>query len=113
LIKKGHIPPNQQPHLISRMNLDLKDWLKNNFTSNNTFIFSLNGEEASLESITSKFFIESNKCAVLIGGFQKNHFSDDILKIPSQMYALTDRGYDSWIVTNRVLAKFEQDLNLI
>ena len=113
LIRKGQVPPNQQPYLISRMDLDLKDWIKNNFSDNNTFIFSVNGKEASLESITSKFFNESNKCAVLIGGFQKSHFSEDILKLPSQIFALSDRGYDSWIVTNRVLAKFEQDLNLI
>ncbi|QEE17369.1 hypothetical protein DSAG12_03202 [Promethearchaeum syntrophicum] len=113
LIRKGHIPPNQQPYLISRMDIDLKDWIKNNFNRKNTFIFSLNGKEASLETITSKFFNEANKCAVLIGGFQKNHFSDDILEIPSQMFALADRGYDSWIVTNRLLAKFELDLKLI
>jgi len=113
LIREGHIPPNQQPYLVSRMDLDLKNWIKNNFTDKSTFIFSVNGKEAPLESITSEFFNESNECAVLIGGFQKSHFSDDILKIPSQIFALSDRGYDSWIVTNRVLAKFEQDLNLI
>ena len=113
LIRKGHVPPNQQPYLISRMDLNLKDWIKNNFKDKTTFIFSVNGKETSLETITSKFFNESNECAVLIGGFQKGHFSDDILKIPSQIFALSDRGYDSWIVTNRVLAKFEQDLNLI
>jgi len=50
---------------------------------------------------------------VLIGGFQKGHFSEDISKIPSQIFAISDRVYDSWIITNRVLAKFEQDLNLI
>ncbi|MHA1475069.1 MAG: hypothetical protein ACTSQ5_07765 [Promethearchaeota archaeon] len=113
LIRKGHIPPNQQPYLVSRMDLDLKNWITNNFTEKNTFIFSINGREASLETITSKFFNESNEIAVLIGGFQKGHFSDDIFKIPSQIFSLSDRGYDSWIVTNRVLAKFEQDLNLI
>ena len=113
LIRKGHIPPNQQPYLVSRMDLDLKDWIRSNFDEKNTFIFSVNGKEAPLESITSKFFNESNKCAVIIGGFQKSHFSNDILKIPSQIFALSDRGYDSWIVTNRVLAKYEQDLNLI
>ena len=113
LIRIGHIPPNQQPYLVSRMDLGLKDWIKNSFTDKNTYIFSVSGKEALLESITSKFFKESNECAVLIGGFQKGHFSDDILKLPSQIFALSDRGYDSWIIINRVLAKFEQDLNLI
>ncbi len=113
LIRKGHVPPKQQPYLISRMDLDLKDWTKNNFTDKNTFLFSVNGKAASLEKITSKFFNASNECAVLIGGFQKGHFSDYVSKIPSQNFALSDRGYDSWIVTNRILAKFEQDLNLI
>ena len=113
LIRKGHIPPNQQPYLVSRIDLDLKDWIKNNFTDKNTFIFSVNGKKASLGTITSKFFNESNECAVLIGGFQKGHFSDDILKLPSQIFAISNLGYDSWIVTNRILAKFEQDLNLI
>ncbi len=113
LIKKGHIPPKQRPYLISRMNLNLRDWIKNNFTEKNTFSLSVNGNKASLETITSKFFNESNECAVLIGGFQKGHFSDDILKISSQIFAISDRGYDSWIIINRVLAKFEQNLNLI
>jgi len=94
------------------MDLGLKEWIKK-ITDKNTFIFSVNGKEASLETITSKFFNESNEFSVIIRGFQKGHFSDDILKIPSQIFALSDIGYDSWIVTNRVLTQFEQDLNLI
>ncbi len=113
LIRKGHIPPNHQPYLISRMDVKLKDWLKNKFSEKNTFIFSVNGKKASLNAISPKFFNESNECAILFGGFQKGHFSDDILKIPSQIFAISDRGYDSWIIINRVLARFEQDLNLI
>ena len=113
LIKEKHIPPKKPPYFISKMDMNLNEWLEKNFMEKNTFLFTVNGENKPLKIIKSRFFIESNECAVLIGGFQKGHFSDNILKIPSQKYSISDRGYDSWIIVNRIIVSFEELLSLI
>ena len=125
LLENGQIP-EKAPFLIEQVSDNFPEWLKENFSRKEIFKFSKNGtvksltsvfrpciQDMELDSIDDPSEDEGAKYAILIGGFQKGSFSKEIQKIPGNVIALPDRGYDSWIVVQRVLGAIEQLLALI
>ncbi|WP_371805440.1 hypothetical protein [Candidatus Lokiarchaeum ossiferum] len=112
LLEVGNIP-KKKPYFIRRETENFTHWITSNFHENNVYQFTANGEKIKLKHISDTIVQSTEDSAVLIGGFQKGHFSATINKLPGQKIALPDRGYDSWVVVNRVLTFYEQSKKIL
>ncbi len=115
LLKLGHIPP-ESPYFVFSTKKKLSNWIEENFEASQVYKFTSKGKNLSLESTTAEMAkkTKSNEdVAVLIGGFQKGHFSKSVANIPGSSVSIHKSGLDSWIVVQRVLAGYEERLSLI
>lgn len=112
LLELGNIP-KKKPYFIRRETENFSHWITTRFPEKNIYQFTVTGEKISLKHISDTIVQSTEDSALLIGGFQKGHFSATIKNLPGQKIALPDRGYDSWVVVNRVLSFYEQAQNLI
>jgi rRNA small subunit pseudouridine methyltransferase Nep1 len=109
LLDLGHIPP-ESPYFIAVQSLIAPLWIKNNFLPDNVIKFSRLGDLISYDTLCSWDFWHQQDVVVLIGGFQKGHFSDWIMQIQGRTISLGTYGLDSWVVVNRILAAYEVHL---
>ena len=65
------------------------------------------GQKISLENLFDK--INDNSC-VVIGGFQKSHFSDSVGSKIDQLVSIDSKSLDSHIVTARILYEYEKTI---
>ena len=112
LLEMGHIP-KKKPYFIRRETENFNQWVTTKFSPENIFKFSITGKATPLSQISDHIATSSEDCVVLIGGFQKGHFSDKIESLSGINVALPDRGYDSWVVVTRMLAFYELSLKLL
>jgi rRNA small subunit pseudouridine methyltransferase Nep1 len=91
--------------LISRINKSLKDLLK-----------SINVDDVLLLSRKGKLvknhfeLFEKNlerKYVVIIGGFQKGSFSENILNLSNNMVSLSNYSLDAWVALNKIINYYE------
>ncbi len=54
----------------------------------------------------------TKKMLVLIGGFQKGMFNEDILSISDNLICLYNESLDSWITTSRIITFYELAIKL-
>ncbi len=69
--------------------------------------FSRKGKQLSFENIVNT--IPENSCLV-IGGFQKGHFSDNILKRIDQLISLNDSSLEAHVIVARLLYEYEKTI---
>ena len=69
--------------------------------------FSTKGTLCSYEKIATK--ILDNTCIVL-GGFQKGHFSDSIQNKMTDLYSVGDESFEGHVVVARVLYEYEKTI---
>lgn len=69
--------------------------------------FSRNGEKFSFEKIESE--IPDDSCLV-IGGFQKGHFSDNLQNRIDKLVSIEDSSFEAHIVVARMLYEYEKTI---
>lgn len=69
--------------------------------------FSRKGKQLSFENIVNT--IPENSCLV-IGGFQKGHFSNKILKRIDQLISLNDSSLEAHVIVARLLYEYEKTI---
>ena len=69
--------------------------------------FSTNGISSSYEKIAAE--ISDNSCLVL-GGFQKGHFSDPIEDKITNLYSVGDESFEGHVVVSRILYEYEKTI---
>jgi rRNA small subunit pseudouridine methyltransferase Nep1 len=69
--------------------------------------FSTNGTKSTYEKIAKE--IEDNACIVL-GGFQKGHFSDSVENKFTELYSVGDESFEGHVVAARMLYEYEKTI---
>jgi len=69
--------------------------------------FSTKGQKKSLEEIASE--ITQDSCLV-IGGFQKGHFSNDVLNILDELVSLGNTSFEAHVIIARMLYEYEKTI---
>lgn len=69
--------------------------------------FSTQGKENSFESIASNL---PENCCLVIGGFQKGHFSENLLNQFDQLVSINDSSFEAHIVIGRILYEYEKTI---
>ena len=73
----------------------------------NVIGFSTEGELSSYQKIASK--IPDNSCIVL-GGFQKGHFSDSVQNEITNLYSVGNESFEGHVVASRILYEYEKTI---
>ena len=103
----------QEKKIISNDNvlLEIKDQtfseLLNEINPSKVIGFSTNGKLASYEKIAKE--IPENSC-IIVGGFQKGHFSDAIENKINDLYAIGDESFEGHVVVSRILYEYEKTI---
>jgi len=91
--------------LISSVNENLQN-LINKFENSELLLFSHKGR--LVKTYRDLFSEDSNKNYVaVIGGFQKNTFSKEILQLSENLISLSDYSLDAWIVVSKITNYYE------
>ena len=69
--------------------------------------FSSTGKKLSIEKLTNEF---DENCCLVIGGFQKGHFSDKIKGRVDQMISINDSSFEAHVVVARILYEYEKTI---
>ena len=69
--------------------------------------FSSKGQLSSYEKIAAQ--ISDNSC-IVIGGFQKGHFSDSIQNKITDLYSIGHESFEGHVVTSRILYEYEKTI---
>ena len=69
--------------------------------------FSTEGQLSSYEKIAAQ--ISDNSC-IIIGGFQKGHFSDSIQNKITDLYSIGNESFESHVITSRILYEYEKTI---
>ncbi len=69
--------------------------------------FSRTGKKDSIEKIVSE--LPENSCLV-VGGFQKGHFSDSVQGKVNKMFSINDESMEAHIVIARILYEYEKTI---
>ena len=103
----------QEKKIISKNEL-LLDMKKQTFSElikeinpSNVIGFSTEGELSSYQKIASE--IPDNSCIVL-GGFQKGHFSDSVQNEITNLYSVGNESFEAHVVTSRILYEYEKTI---
>ncbi len=69
--------------------------------------FSSEGQESSFSDISSK--LDENSC-IVVGGFQKGHFSDSIIKKLTELKKIGKNSFEAHVVISRILYEYEKTI---
>ena len=69
--------------------------------------FSTQGGKNSFENISREI---SEDCCLVIGGFQKGHFSDSIENKITELYSVGDESFEGHVVVARMLYEYEKTI---
>ncbi|MBC8251515.1 MAG: ribosome biogenesis protein [Candidatus Nitrosopelagicus sp.] len=69
--------------------------------------FTINGQKTTLDKLVAQ--IEENSC-ILIGGFQKGHFSDETKKIIEQSFSINNSSLEAHLVASRLVYEYEKTI---
>jgi len=105
----GNIKVNGK-HLISQFEGKLQD-LINKFKNPEIILFSSRGK---LVNDYKNLFLEalSKNIIAIIGGFQKNTFSEELLRLSNNLISISEYSLDAWIVTNKIITYYELSHNI-
>jgi len=103
-----------QEKVIEAGNTKLLELKEMNFSQLVEFIhpkkilaLSTEGKSSSYQNVVSE--LTSDTCLV-IGGFQKGHFSESIINQIHQSYKVEDRSLEAHIVLGRILYEYEKTI---
>jgi rRNA small subunit pseudouridine methyltransferase Nep1 len=103
----------QEKKIISKneLLLDMKEQtfseLIKEINPSNVIGFSTEGELSSYQKIASE--ILDNSCIVL-GGFQKGHFSDSVQNEITNLYSVGHESFEGHVVASRILYEYEKTI---
>ena len=103
----------QEKKIISKnkLLLELKEQtfseLINEINPSKIIGFSTEGKLSSYEKIAAQ--ISDNSCIVL-GGFQKGHFSDSVQNKITDLYSVGNESFEGHVVTSRILYEYEKTI---
>ena len=69
--------------------------------------FSTEGKLSSYEKIATQ--ISDDSC-IVIGGFQKGHFSDSIQNKITDLYSIGNESFEGHVITSRILYEYEKTI---
>jgi rRNA small subunit pseudouridine methyltransferase Nep1 len=69
--------------------------------------FSTEGKSSSYEKIAAQ--ISDNSC-IVIGGFQKGHFSDTVQNTITDLYSVGNESFEGHVVASRILYEYEKTI---
>ena len=69
--------------------------------------FSTKGKPKSYEKIASEI---SDDACIVIGGFQKGHFTDLIENKVNELYSIGDESFEGHVVVSRILYEYEKTI---
>jgi rRNA small subunit pseudouridine methyltransferase Nep1 len=97
--------------LISEFEGDLQD-LINTFKNPKVLLFSSRG--SLIQDYTELFVNNASKEIVaIVGGFQKNSFSDDIMCLSNNLISLSKYPLDAWVVISKIINFYELSYSVI
>jgi len=71
------------------------------------FGFSTEGQLSSYEKIAAQ--ISDNSC-IVIGGFQKGHFSDSVQNTITDLFSIGNESFESHVIASRILYEYEKTI---
>ena len=69
--------------------------------------FSIEGKLSSYEKIATQ--IPNNSC-IVIGGFQKGHFSDSVQNTITDLFSIGNESFESHVIASRILYEYEKTI---
>ena len=69
--------------------------------------FSTEGQLSSYEKIAAQ--IPDNSC-IVIGGFQKGHFSDSVQNTITDLFSIGNESFESHVIASRILYEYEKTI---
>ena len=72
-----------------------------------TIGFSTKGQPSSIQKVASN--LNDDTCLV-VGGFQKGHFSDEVQKRIDQLYKIESGSFEAHVIIGRVLYEYEKTI---
>ncbi|MFX0080508.1 MAG: hypothetical protein ACFE94_02025 [Candidatus Hodarchaeota archaeon] len=105
----GNIKVNGK-NLISQYEGKLPD-LIDKFKNPETILLSSRGK---LVNNYKDLFPEalSRNIIAIIGGFQKNTFSEEVLKLTNKLISISEYSLDAWVITNKIITYYELSHNI-
>lgn len=104
LFREKKIPPEGQP-LLEMDALSLRG-LVDRLRPTRLVAFSTIGQPSTFEEIC-RGLADTDRPAVIIGGFAKGHLSEENLRLADQVFSVDRDCLDSWVVTSRVIYEYE------
>ena len=106
----GNINVNDK-QLISQFEGELQD-LVNKFKNSEIILFSSRGK---LVNDYKDLFSEAltKNIIAIIGGFQKNTFSDEFLGLSENLTSISKYSLDAWVVVSKIINFYELSHNII
>jgi rRNA small subunit pseudouridine methyltransferase Nep1 len=97
--------------LISLFNGNIED-LFNTFRNPKILQFSSKGK---LIKNYNELFNEdiSTNIITIVGGFQKNNFSDELLSVSKNLISISNYSLDAWVVVSKIINYYEISHNII
>jgi len=68
---------------------------------------SVEGEKSTFEKVATKI---SDETCLIIGGFQKGHFSNSVKNKIDQLYSVGNYSFESHVVVSRILYEYEKTI---
>ena len=69
--------------------------------------FSKNGQKKSLETIVNEM---TENCCLVVGGFQKGHFSEEVQTKVDDLVSIGDFSYEAHVIIARTLYEYEKTI---
>ena len=91
--------------LISQFNGNLSDLVKS-FKKKEIIIFSSRGELVKYHLDLFDKGLTRNYI-VIIGGFQKGYFAEDILNLSDKIVSISNYSLDAWVIVNKIVSFYE------
>ena len=103
----------QEKKVLSKKELllEIKDQtfseLIHEINPSNVIGFSTSGQSSSYQKIASE--IPDNSC-IVIGGFQKGHFSDSTQSEITNLYSIGNDSFEGHVIVSRILYEYEKTI---
>jgi rRNA small subunit pseudouridine methyltransferase Nep1 len=105
----GNIKVNGK-QLISQYEGKLHD-LIDKFKNPETILLSSRGKLVNNYRDLFPEALSKNIIAV-IGGFQKNAFSEEVLRLSNKLFSISEYSLDAWVVINKIITYYELSHNI-
>ena len=109
LLELGRVPPEGEV-LITAKRGSLKS-LISELHPTTVLVLTSGGRLARLDGVMEEAS-KAPRLAVIIGGFPRGEFSEDILKLADRLVAISPEPLEAWTVVSRVIYEYERAVGL-